>query len=94
MVVDGSQLDGRFAPPRFRHSRVDSISFLIISCLAKNKQIHRLGMSDKFVLNFAEPAKEIGPIPLVENSRVKALYNLRYTTREALERAKTLDDVW
>jgi hypothetical protein len=50
--------------------------------------------SDKFVLNFAEPAKEIGPIPLVRSSRVKALYNLRYTTREALERAKSLDDVW
>lgn len=50
--------------------------------------------TDKFVLNFAEHAKEIGPIPLVKSSRVKALYNLRYTTRETLEKAKTLDDVW
>jgi hypothetical protein len=48
----------------------------------------------KFVVNFTEPAKEIGPIPLVKGGRVKALQNLRYTTREKLESAKTLDDVW
>lgn len=48
----------------------------------------------KFVLNFAEPAKEIGPISLIKGSRVKALQNLRYTTRETLEKAKTLGDVW
>lgn len=48
----------------------------------------------KFVLNFAEPAKEIGPIPLVKLSRVKALYNLRYTNRQTIEQAKTLDDIW
>jgi hypothetical protein len=33
--------------------------------------------SDKFVVNFSEPAKEIGPIPLVKGGRVKALQNLR-----------------
>jgi hypothetical protein len=50
--------------------------------------------SGKFVVNFAEPAKEIGPISLVKGGRVKALQNLRYTTRQKLESAKTLDDVW
>ncbi len=65
-----------------------------ITHIAPVRSIEPWKDSDKFVLNFAEPAKEIGPIPLVRNSRVKALYNLRYTTREALEKAKTLDDVW
>ena len=41
-----------------------------------------------------EPAKEIGPIPLVKGSRGKALQNLRYTNRQAIEQAKTLDDIW
>jgi len=48
----------------------------------------------KFVLNFAEPAKEIVPIPLVKGSRGKALQNLRYTNRQTIEQAKTLDDIW
>jgi len=48
----------------------------------------------KFVVNFTHPAKEIGPITLVKGGRVKALQNLRYTTRQKLESAKTLDDVW
>lgn len=50
--------------------------------------------TDKFVLNFAESAKEIGPIPLVKGSRGKALQNLRYTNRQTIEQAKTLDDIW
>jgi len=50
--------------------------------------------TEKFVLNFAEPAKEIGPIPLVKGSKVKALQNLRYTNRQTIEQAKTLDDIW
>ena len=48
----------------------------------------------KFVVYFAEPAKEINPIPLVKSGRVKAPQNLRYTTREKLLSAKTLDDLW
>jgi len=48
----------------------------------------------KFVVNFAEPAKEIGPIALQRGGKVNALQNLRYTTRERLQQAKTLDEVW
>jgi hypothetical protein len=48
----------------------------------------------KYVVNFSSPAQEIGPIPLVKQGRVKALQNLRYTTRARLETAKTLDDIW
>jgi hypothetical protein len=50
--------------------------------------------SGKYVLNFSEPAKEIGPIKWVKDGRVKALQNSRYTTRLLLEAAKTLDDIW
>jgi len=49
---------------------------------------------DKFVLNFSEPAHEIGPITLVKGGDVKALQNLRYTNKGTLTLAKTLDDVW
>lgn len=48
----------------------------------------------KFVVNFSEPAKEIRPISLVKGGRVKALQSLRYTTKEKLESAKTLEDLW
>ena len=48
----------------------------------------------KYVVNFAEPAKPIGPIHLVKGGRVKQLQGLRYTTRANLDGAKTLDDVW
>jgi len=48
----------------------------------------------KFVVNFAEPAKEIGPVPLVPKSRVKALQNARYTSFDRLQKAKNLDEVF
>jgi hypothetical protein len=48
----------------------------------------------KVVLNFSEPAKEIGPIPLVKGGHVKAPQNLRYTTHQKLGAAKSLEDLW
>ena len=48
----------------------------------------------KFVVNFAEPAKEIGPVPLVPKSRIKALQNARYTSFDRLQKAKNLDEVF
>jgi len=48
----------------------------------------------KFVVNFAEPAKEIDPVPLVPKSRVKALQNARYTSFDRLQKAKNLDEVF
>ncbi|HTS10415.1 MAG TPA: hypothetical protein VMP68_32930 [Candidatus Eisenbacteria bacterium] len=50
--------------------------------------------TNKFVVNFSEPAREMGPIPLVKGGRVRALQNLRYSMRERLSSAKTLDDIW
>jgi tetratricopeptide (TPR) repeat protein len=50
--------------------------------------------SSRFVVNFAEPARKIGPIPLSKNGIVKAPQNLRYTNYERLLNAQTLDDIW
>ncbi len=65
-----------------------------ITHIAPVKSIEPWKDTGKFVLNFAEPAREIGHIELVKSGRIKPLYNLRYTTRARLEAAKSLDDVW
>ncbi len=65
-----------------------------ITHVAPVKAIEPWKDTGKFALIFAEPARELGPIPLVKGGRVKALQSLRYTTRERLLAAKTLDDVW
>src|SRR5205814_9687171 len=65
-----------------------------ITHIAPVKSIEPWKDTGKFVVNFAEPAREIGPIPLVRAGRVKGLQNLRYSTREKLTAAKTLDDLW
>ncbi len=48
----------------------------------------------KVVVNFSEPAKAIEPLKLVKNGKVKALQNLRYTSRMRIDGASTLDEVW
>jgi hypothetical protein len=65
-----------------------------ITHIAPVKSVEPWKDTEKYVLNFAEQAHEIGPIPLVKGGRVKALQNLRYTTRNKLEQAKNLDEVW
>lgn len=65
-----------------------------ITHIAPVRSIEPWKDTEKFVLNFAEPAKEIAPIPLVKGSKVKALQNLRYTNHQTIEQAKTLDDIW
>ncbi len=47
--------------------------------------------TNKYVLNFAEPAKEIAHIPLGNGNAVQGP---RYTSRETINRAKTLEDIW
>jgi len=81
--------------PQIRHIagyRVAPIS--AITHIAPVKSIEPWKETGKFVVNFSQPAEEIGPIRFVKGGRVKALQNLRYTTRKRLEAAKTLDDVW
>jgi hypothetical protein len=65
-----------------------------ITHLAPVKSIEPWRDTGKFVVNFAAPAQEISPVSWVKGGRVKALQNLRYTTRARLETAKTLDDIW
>jgi hypothetical protein len=65
-----------------------------ITHIAPVRSIEPWKDSNKFVVNFSEPARELVPIPLVKGGRVKGLQNLRYTTSERLLAAKTLDDLW
>jgi len=65
-----------------------------ITHVASVSTIEPWGDTGKSVVNFSEPAREITPIKLVANGRVKALQNIRYTTLKRLQSAKTLDDVW
>jgi hypothetical protein len=65
-----------------------------VTHIAPVKSIEPWKDTGKYVVNFSSPAQEIGPITLVKQGRVKALQNLRYTTRARLETAKTLDDIW
>jgi hypothetical protein len=58
------------------------------------KDIQPWENTGKFVVDFVDAAKEIGPIPLVPKSRVKALQGPRYTSFDRLQRAKTLDEVF
>ncbi|MBK9166397.1 MAG: hypothetical protein IPM24_02915 [Bryobacterales bacterium] len=48
----------------------------------------------KWVINFTEPAREIKPIPMPKEGRVRSFQNLRYTTKAQLETATSLDDLW
>ena len=50
--------------------------------------------SGKYCLEFAEPAREIGPIKLGQASRGKAPQAPRYTSMSKLTEAKTLSEVF
>jgi hypothetical protein len=65
-----------------------------ITHIAEVKSIEQWQDSNKYILNFTEPAKKIGPIKLVPKSIVKAPQSSRYTSYEKLLNAKTLDDVF
>jgi hypothetical protein len=65
-----------------------------ITHIAPVRSIEPWKDSGKYVINFAEPAKAIGPIPLVKNGKVRNFQNLRYTTRDRLISAKNMDEIW
>ncbi len=48
----------------------------------------------KMVINFAEPARELGPLKLAKNGRVAHLQGLRYTNFDKLQKASSLDDAF
>ncbi len=50
--------------------------------------------TSKYVVNFTQPATEIEPIRLVHKGRGKAPQASRYTTKERLDKATDLDEVF
>jgi hypothetical protein len=65
-----------------------------VTYFARVKSIEPWQDSGKFVLDFAEPARCIGPIPLVRGGRVKPPMAPRYTTHDRLIKAKNLDELF
>jgi len=67
-----------------------------ITRVAPVKNIELWKDTSKYVLNFSEPAKEIGPLKLIPkpNGIVKAPQAPRSTTYERLMKAKKLDEAF
>lgn len=65
-----------------------------ITHIAQVKSIEQWKDSNKYILQFTEPARKIGPIKLVPKGAVKALQNARYTSAEKLENAKTIEEAF
>jgi len=95
--------ENRWYEIRVHHSVIPRIKYIAayqvapvsaITHWAPVKNIEPWQDSGKFVVNFAKPAREMKPIPLVPKSRVKALRNVRYASFDKLQRAKTLDEVF
>ena len=81
--------------PQIKHIALYQVAPVsAITHVAPVKSIEPWKDTGKFVVNFAATAKEIGPIPMVKNGKVRALQNLRYTTYSRLEAAKNLDEIW
>lgn len=65
-----------------------------ITHVAEVKSIEQWQDSNKYIIYFTSPAKEIPPIELVPKSIVKAPQSPRYTSYEKLMKAATLDEVF
>lgn len=65
-----------------------------ITHIAPVESIEPWQNTDKYVINFAEPAQAVGPIRLVPQGAVKAPQNIRYTSHVRLMGAKTLDEAF
>lgn len=67
---------------------------MAITHIAPIASIEQWPETRKYVVNFSEPASEIGPIRLSPNGRVRAPQAPRYTSRARLEKATNLDDAF
>ena len=65
-----------------------------ITHIAPVKSIKQWQDTNKYIVHFAESAKEIGPINLIPNGTVTAPQAPRYTSMEKLQTAKTLDEAF
>ncbi|MGD1047232.1 MAG: hypothetical protein ABR899_00595 [Candidatus Krumholzibacteriaceae bacterium] len=57
-------------------------------------RIEKYKDTNKYILYFAEPAKEIGPIALPKGRKDLVIYSARYTTFAKLRKAKSLDEAF
>jgi hypothetical protein len=57
-------------------------------------RIEKYKDTNKYILYFAEPAKEIGPIALPKGRKDLVLYSARYTTFSKLQKAKSLEELF
>jgi hypothetical protein len=65
-----------------------------ITHIAPVASIEQWPDSNKYVVNFAEPARPIGPIPLLNGGNVRAPQGPRYTSYARLQEAKNLDEAF
>ena len=65
-----------------------------ITHIAPVASIEQWRDTNKYVVNFVSPAKKIGPIRLVRKGVVKAPQGPRYTSKERLKTAKTMDQAF
>lgn len=68
--------------------------FSAITHYAPIRSIEPWQNSGKMVINFTEPARELGPLKLTKSGRVKHLQGLRYTNFEKLQKATSLDEAF
>jgi hypothetical protein len=97
--------ENRWYQIRIHPSMIPKIKFIAayrvapesaITHIASVKSIERWKDSAKYVLNFSEPAKPIGPIKLIPkpNGKIKAPQAPRYTSFDRLTKAKNLDEAF
>jgi len=67
---------------------------MAITYWAPVRSIEQWKDSNKYVVNFAEPAKQIGPLRLLKNGKIKPLYGPRYTSSKKVKEAKNLDEAF
>jgi len=65
-----------------------------ITHVAEVKSIEPWPGTDKFVVNFAAPARPIKHIRRTKGGKEQPLFSPRYTSMKRIEAAKTLGDVW
>ena len=65
-----------------------------ITHVAPVASIEKWKDTSKYVVNFTQPATQIGSIALVPSGQVKAPQGPRYTSKTRLDQAKSLDDVF
>jgi hypothetical protein len=81
--------------PKIRYIAVYQVAPVsAITYLAEVASIEPWKDTQKYCVNFKEPAHKIGPIPLVSGSRVTAPQSIRYTSLAQLQKARSLDDVF